>query len=572
MPLSSQQQRRAQRRRVWIGGALGIVGVVVVGHAACPGAPARSRAWKNADYPPTAAEILAATSSLKSTDRHRRGPDENVLRIHLAADPVTFDPLRAPTRATLRVVMGTVFESLLGYVPAGSNCAGQYSPALATGWSVGADGRTLTFELRQGARFHDGTPVTAADAVLSIDRARGSGGPPNLRRLLRSIDRVARGGPQKLKIWLRREDATVLRALAEVPIVPAHEHEGVIGTGPYRLAAWDGRIARLEAAPSYWGEAPRMPVVEFVYEPDAARALIMARQGALDIISALSPAHYPAQQNAPRIAARLAPLSLAPATVRVLLPNTAAAPLSDARVRQAVALLVPREKIAEAFGPANWRPMSTLAWPGGPLCGDGDEGPGYDPARAANLLDAAGFTDDDDDGRRFRGPTRLRITFVAAGHGRGSSAGKKPSAGIELIVNSLKRAGFRVDVLVGTPAVIANRLEDGRFDLAMLEWQALGNQGLGAAFSRGGPLSHGRFSGPEIMALVSTMARTWDLAERARVAEKLALQISADAAVIPVAAASPHGLVSRRLDGVSVFDGWIDIPALFAAPREPVNK
>lgn len=563
MPLSSQQQRRARTRRLWIAGGLMAAGWVIVGTWACPGPPARSRAWRNADNPPAVAEILATKAPPPQREADSPAASSASLRVWLAADPVTFDPLRRPTVATGRVVMGTIFEPLLRFAPVASGCGGRYQPVLATAWHIAAGGRLVTFDLRAGPRFHDGTPVTAADVAFSVDRARGPGAPPALRRILASIERVtATADPPGLKIWLKRTDGGVLRGLAEVPIMPAHAYGGsapktAVGSGPYRMMTWDGHLAHLVRQPGYWGKKPSFAAIDFVYEPDAARAMVLARTGQLDIIPALIAAHYPGQQTAPRVASRFSPLALSPATVRYLLPNTAAAPLSDARVRMAVALLVPREAIAEVFGRAGWRPMATLAWPSGPLCGDGHGGISQDPARAAALLDAAGFGDDDGDGRRYRGTTRLRVTLVAAG--------KKPSAAVKAIADSLERAGFQVDVVAGQPAVIANRLADGRFDLAVLEWPALEAQGLGAALRRGGPLSYGRFSGPEVMAAVHAMERAWEPAARARLAPVLAQKLITAAAVIPIAAASPHGLVSRRLDGIAVSDGWIDLAALSLA-------
>ena len=87
--------------------------------------------------------------------------------------------------------------------------------------------------------------------------------------------------------------------------------------------------------------------------------------------------------------------------------NAARAPLDDARVRHAVALLVDRRKIAKHEFDGLARPALWPIWPGGPVVGVEAPVPDFDPATAGKLLDDAGWTDHDKDGVRDRNGMKL---------------------------------------------------------------------------------------------------------------------------------------------------------------------
>src|SRR5579883_2224215 len=80
-------------------------------------------------------------------------------------EPDTLDPQRTSTAVT------GLLMRYLGDTLVAKDLAGQYTPALARSWSVSRDGLVWTFQLREGVRFHDGAPLTAAAVKASIDRA-----------------------------------------------------------------------------------------------------------------------------------------------------------------------------------------------------------------------------------------------------------------------------------------------------------------------------------------------------------------------------------------------------------------
>src|SRR5262249_16097364 len=160
------------------------------------------------------------------------------------------------------------------------------------------------------------------------------GGNGRLRSVLAAIATVEVWGPRDLRVTLRRPDGYALRALAEVPMLPAaraeHDrHRSPVGTGPYRLEPSPRRHPIVpERFAAYWGAGPAIPGVELVGVPDAARALAQARDGQIDVLPSLIPAHWPVPAD---VAAAFAPLELAPARFVAGVMNCRRGPFADVR-------------------------------------------------------------------------------------------------------------------------------------------------------------------------------------------------------------------------------------------------
>jgi peptide/nickel transport system substrate-binding protein len=322
-----------------------------------------------------------------------------------------------------------------------------------------------------------------------------------------------------------------------------------------------------------WGSAPAIANLEFVYEPDAAKALTRAKRGELDVVPALIASHWPEQANAPGLASAFAPIELAPPRLRYLVFNVTSPPLDDVRVRRALSLLVDRRGIARGVYDGLWRPALWPIWPGGPAVGAPAAIPEFDPKAAGALLEEAGFRDHDGDGVRDLGGKPLRLTMLRLERERpapgspGEAAEPPPQNEIDRFLAAARRAGIAIEQKVGTEAVLQKRLGDGEFQLAMVEWRGMVDSDLRELVGTGGALNYGRVSSPAIDRALAQLAAAWGPEERAAAAPQLAAAFEAEVPIAGVVAAAPQGLVHRRLQGVQVWDGWIDLRALsFRAP------
>jgi len=537
--------------------------------ATCDGCSPYRREWRRpADPVAEPSPRFQAAAAGGPANQPVRGPD--TLRIAIDADPVHLNPLVEPTVWTRRITRPAIFESLIRYAPpeggAGSG-PGTYEPELARSWTVDPSGLEIRFDLQPDVLFHDDKAMTSVDVQFTLDTVRGASGPSDhLRRLLADVDTVELLGPRAVRVRLKRPDGYVLRALAEIPILPAHVYQHrlrasrkapVVGTGPFRLASWDDHRIALERWDRYWGAAPKLARIELEIQADAARALIAAKRGDVDVVPSLIAAYYPEQLTAPGIDEKFTRLDLRPPAFRYLAMDAGEPPFDDPRVRHAVVLLVQRKKIAEDVRHSLARPVAGPVWPGGPGDGPSPQAPPYDPADAYHLLDIAGWRDLDGDGKREKRGQPLSVSLLATDDG---------DAERDLIVDSLQHAGFRIDVRRGPTGVLAKRLADHNFDLALVSWSGMVDDDLSPLLETGGALNYGRFSDAAVDHALAALRERWDPAARAVAMGTLAQALAKSWPIAPITAPDPHGLISVRVHGAVVWDGWIDLPALSLQP------
>lgn len=554
---------------------IGLAIAVVIAASGCECAPARSKPWRHAPEPtgdlqgPPSSEVLAAESTRVAALARRR----HTLRVHMDRQPRHLNPLVSPSQWTIRATQDTVFETLVRYRPpaggAGSG-PGRYEPGLARSWSVAPSGREIRIDLEPDVNFHDGRRMTSVDVQFSLDSARSPRIPAgHLRRHLSDVLAVELLGPRTLRIRLDRPNGYVLRALADVPILPAHVYDGklvarrgpVVGTGPYRLESWQDDIIRLSRHDSYWGPAPAIANIELVHQPDAAAALTAAKRGEIDLVPALIPAHYPEQASAPGVVSSFVPVRMRPPELRYVVMSASKPPLDDPKMRHALALLIDRATVVKEAHDGLARLIAGPIWPGGPGDGPAPAPPAFDPGRAAQLMDRAGWSDGDGDGVRERDGVRLRLVVLAV-----EDSDRRLRAERDQVLRGFRRAGIRLDLRIGTPAVLRNRLRDGDFDLAFIEWRAAVDSDLAPLMETGGDDNHGRLSNRRIDAALASLRLAWDPSSRAPLMAELARAFTTAWPIVPLSAPDPYGLVHRRVGGVVVWNGWLSLRDLSLAP------
>ncbi len=563
------------------GPVVGVLAVVIaasaVGAGGCECAPARSKPWRHAPDPEALAERepssdVVTKEAARLAARARRG---HTLRVHVDRMPRHLNPMVTPSLWGVRIALDTVFETLIRYEPPDGGAGtgpGSYRASLAQSWRLSPNGRDIRIDLAPDAVFHDGHKLTSVDVQFSLDAARSRRvAAGHLRAQLADVTAVELVGSRAVRIRLSRPNGYVLRALASVPILPAHVYEGklsskrgpVVGSGPYRLASWQDGVIRLSRFDGYWGEAVEIEDIEFVHEPDAARALTAAKRGDIDLIPALIPAHYPEQASAPGLVSSFAPLRLRPPRLGYLLMDAGEPPLDDVRVRQALVRLVDRKAIVKEIYSGLARPVAGPVWPGGPGDGAAPGAPDYDPAAAAELLDAAGWRDRDKDGIRERDGKPLRLALLVLKNADESRAKER-----ERVVRALRRSGILVDQRVGSAAVLRNRLRDHQFDLAFVSWRGVVDQDLSPLLETGGSQNYGRFSSRTVDGALASLRASWEPAARAPLMGALARALAEEWPLAPIVAPEPYGLLHRRVRGAVVWNGWISLRRLSLAPAE----
>jgi peptide/nickel transport system substrate-binding protein len=399
-----------------------------------------------AALPPVAAVFLAALL-LPACGPPREAAQPRTLRLAVRADVTGFFP-NPPivNEGYTQDINWNVFEGLSGF-------DGHYRlvPAVARRWRT-PDPRTYVFELREGQRFSDGSPVTAADVAASLEAHLSRQWV--FRDFLQAIESVRAEGELRVVVRTREPYLLLLFKLPWGMILPraalSADPVPPIGTGPYRLESWEpghGFVLRRNA--HYRGPAPAFESARFLVEPEAERRLALLRQGHVDVVD-----HVPLE--------RLAELERDPAVrvhagagnrVLVLGLRLDRAPFSDRRVREALDLALDRDElIARALHgrglPASQIVPQSIA--------------GYDPALAVRRPDRA----------------RARALLAEAGLPRGLALRLDGPDNryvndrqiLEEVARQLEEVGVRVEVRARDKREYFRLRYEGAFTFFLIGW------------------------------------------------------------------------------------------------------
>jgi peptide/nickel transport system substrate-binding protein len=287
-----------------------------------------------------------------------------------------------------------VFETLVSY----KNDSVELEPRLATGWTFSEDGRTLTFELREGVVFHDGTGFDAEDVVFSFGRLLDPkhAHAPRVVPYASSFGMIAgvrADGPRRAVFSLKTPSVVVLHNLAlfgaAIVSPEAAKREGArfgrspVGTGPYRLARWEKDVKiELAAFDRYWGPRPAVPTVLVVPVASPQTAVERLKRGEVHAVDHPTPADARALQADPALRVQTLPGMLSV----YLAFNLELDPYRNPDFRRAVALAIDRKAINELVWNGLATPSTNLVPPN--VWGDIGATPPYehDPAKARELL------------------------------------------------------------------------------------------------------------------------------------------------------------------------------------------
>ncbi|MCA1619643.1 MAG: ABC transporter substrate-binding protein [Acidobacteria bacterium] len=336
--------------------------------------------------------------------------------VAISSDPGGLNPA-VTTQGGVHLVCGSIFSGLVAH-----DFQLNPVPDLAESWDVSPDAKVYTFRLAPGALFHDGEPVTSEDVRFTFEemllkfhsRTRASIG-VNLRRVL-TPDRhtVVFEFERPYAAFLQLADVT------NAPVMPKHLYEGTdplanphntkpVGSGPFKFQEWlKGDHITLTRNERYF--KPGKPYLErVVYRvmPSASAAAIAFEKGEVDYFLNPTPLDVARLKDLPGVVVTDKGRE-GFATVETLIPNLARAPLSDPRVRRAMAHAIDKDflvdKVLFGMGAPATGPISRLlAWAYNPNV----EAYANDTALAERLLDEAGHV-------RGADGVRFRLKFVHA--------------------------------------------------------------------------------------------------------------------------------------------------------------
>ncbi|HVO82680.1 MAG TPA: ABC transporter substrate-binding protein [Terriglobales bacterium] len=315
-------------------------------------------------------------------------PSADTLVMIIESSPTNLDP-RVGLDAQSERIDELIFDDLLD-----RDEHLNVKPALAQSWEI-PDPKTYIFHLRRGVSFHDGRPLTARDVKWTFDSLLEHKILSTKAAVYRFVDHIDAPDDYTVVFHLKEPFATLLWNLSDgaIGIVPYGSGDEItrhpIGSGPFRfVSAEQDKEVILERNDHYWGAKMRVARVRFAVIPDPTTRALELRKGSADIASnALTFDTVLTLEREPNLQVERAPGTI----LSYLAFNLRDPILRDVRVRQAIAYAIDRRPLIQYLGRGFVRPAYSVLPPES-WAYNGDV-PRYDynPERARQLLDQAGF-------------------------------------------------------------------------------------------------------------------------------------------------------------------------------------
>lgn len=401
-----------------------------------------------------------------------RSSQRETFTMALEANPETLDSLRG-TDASSERLRQLMFNSLVR-----KNDQFEYVGELAANIQPAADGLSVTFTLHDNVLFHDGKPLTSADAKYTLDTLLASdfrkaasfyeGIGPNRQTFITSVEAP---DARTLVIRLRKPWLELLANLVPVPIIPhnsaATQKDKPVGSGPFRFVSRDEsqQTIDMEGNERYWEGAPNIKALRVRTILDANTLQAELRSGRVDLVplsTNLSPDAYRSLGQDPQLKVEQFP----GANIQYLGFNTESDPLKNARVRQAIAYAIDREGIVRdlLLGQAQ---VAHSILPQGSWAYAPGQTYTFNPEQARKMLDEAGFPDPDGAGPRMRFAKPIVLKIAS------SNVMARQYGGV--MQNSLKEVGVPVEIETLERSALFDQLSKGQYQMTAGSWVG-GNQ------------------------------------------------------------------------------------------------
>ncbi|SNX47030.1 Heme-binding protein A precursor [Vibrio thalassae] len=460
----------------------------------------------------------------------------NVLVVGQIAEPKSLDPQAVTAINDFRILMN-VYEGLVRY----KNGSLEVEPALAESWTISEDGKKYTFKLREGVKFHDGSPLNADAVVFNFERMLDEDhpfhntGPFPLSFFFSAVEDVKAVDAKTVEFTLNAPFAPFLSNLAyptglivSPEAVKKYKTEfgrNPSGTGPFKFAEWEANnkvvVVNNE---NYWGDKAKVEAVVFRPITDANTRVAEMLSGNLDIMVEVPPVSLDKfSSDSFELKEQAGP------HVWFLILNAKEGPFADKRVRQAANYAINKQAIVEdvlegtaqvAAGPT----PPAFAW----AYNEDLEPYPYNPEKAKALLKEAGIKD-------------ATLTFYVT---EGGSGMLDPIPMATAIQADLKAVGIDVNIETYEWNTFLGKVNpglEGKADMAEMAWMTNDPDTLPflalrtEAWPEKGGFNSGYYSNPKVDALLNAARESTDQAERAKLYKQMQEIVQEDAPWVFVA-------------------------------------
>ena len=419
----------------------------------------------------------------------------STLTIAYNVDLPAFDPTvgASAVNPTIQSLYKSVFDQYIDQNPDLS-----FKPGLLTGWGWNEDRTEIFLEVREGALWHTGEPVTPDDVVWSLERA-GNPDTGNPIQFVWSKVGNYRIDGNRITADVLAFEPTLFKWMAFLTgyVLPRRYFEEVgpdgfeaapVGSGPYRVDAFErNAFLRLKAFPDYWGGAPAYETVIFKFVTDAVSRVAEIESGASDVTLEIPYDAFDRLKDRPGLAGVTTPVS----DIAMIFLNDNDEIMQDRNVRLAAHHAINKQAIVDRLLRGYGVPIDTLQAPEYAAFDPAIRVP-YDPDRAAALLAESGYGRDN--------PARFTIQ---------TTRGFKPRdfEMIQAIVGMWRAVGIEAEIEVYEIAQhFELRARDALAPAAFYNWgNSIGDPSTSTGFAMFGPSPHSTWDTDDLDAMIGPL-------------------------------------------------------------------
>ncbi len=490
-----------------------------------------------------------------------------------------FNPFVQSSAASLLGATSLIYEPLL---QANALKPGQYYNYLATGYTWSNGGDSITFTIRSGVKWSNGSPLTAADVAFTYNMLKQYA---DVNTTGLAIKSVSSSGNQVTITFSSPQYANLQNIAGQVYIVPQSIWSSVgdhgkyvdanpVGTGPYTLGSFTAQGFTLKANPDYWGGKPAVSSVEFPTYASSNAALSALETNQLDwggnfiagvqqVFVAGNPNHH---------------VWFAPVQTNSLEPNLNKFPTNQLAVRKAISLAIDRSALSQQAEDGLEPPVSTASGLTLPVFQDflspsvaaDTLSPTSNIAAAQAALTAAGYVKGSDGMFRTKSGQELTIAIT------NPSSFSDYATGDALIAGWLRKAGINATFVGQSVTAWSSDIASGNFQLTQ-HWSQtsvapyqLYNDWLNSAQATSNAAGdYERLNDPSVDAMLTKLAGDNTVASQQADLTPIEQYVATNLPIIPTV----YGVAFDEYN-TSGFSGWPSSSNSYesGSPNAPTNE
>ncbi|HUI44800.1 MAG TPA: peptide-binding protein [Nitrospirota bacterium] len=431
---------------------------------------------------------------------------------------------------------------------------------LAERWTVSNSGKTITFFLRKGVKWHDGAEFTAEDCLFTYQKFIDPKVATPYSSSYTAVSKAEVVNKYVFRVTYKEPFSPALESWA-VGMLPKHLLEGKdintdqfnrhpIGTGPYKFREWvSGQKIVLDANNDYFEGRPNID--QFIYRiiPDSSTMFQELLSGGVDMME-LNPLQYLRKSETRRIRENYVKFRY-PANAFTYMGYNLRNPLfGEIKVRQALSYAINRKSIIDGIllglGRPCTGPFSYVSWAYNPNARTYN----YDPERARRMLEEAGWKDRNSDGILEKDGRPFRFTIMT------NQGNNERIRTAEIIQQNMKALGIDVNIRVMEWQAFLEQIDKRSFDAIILGWSMGRDPDIydiwHSSKTKKGEYNFIGYKNAEVDRLLVEGRRTFDMEKRKKIYYRIHAILAEEQpyAFLYVPDATP--IVHKRFKGVKV--------------------